>query len=425
MLRTAAAVLAVSLASSALALEPRTWIVLDGRIIEAELQKVSGDAVSLLDTTGKQIQLDKSWLSVGDNEYISEYFPNAKPAGIGFASGTAVQLPQPAKTAKIDTKAFRLNAGTFALSNDSFDIMETPHFKVMYQKPVDPRDVGELAERLWLDAAFSHATFPLKFRSEKMAIFLAPTDSHYDRIGEWYAGLYSKAGRQEIATKISAIWPRTASSSLQLTNDVAKQQGVLEHARVFRAFRKAASPTQRPEMIRGVWTPFNVHCLAGDMLDIQGGGVSEFGAKGWYAVENGHAYYKEIFLTGKTETSLVRSQSASGRDVNSIGGFSDVRNWAAELKRLIRKGDVKPTIENIYLLTLDAADAKGNVLTYAWARYLQSSLPKLAAFNKLIERVSASHQMPEPADLAKIYGFENAAAMEADLLKYLTSTDFR
>jgi hypothetical protein len=425
-LRIASASLAAWLvASTAYSLEPRTWIVLDGRIIEGELQKVSGSLVSILDTTGKQVQLDKSWISIGDNEYIKENFPDAKAAGVGFSSGTAVQLPQPAKTAKLDTKAFKLNAGTFSLPTDSYDIMETPHFKVMYQKPVDPRDTGELAERLWLDAAFFHATFTQKFRNAKMAIFLAPSDSHYDRIGRWYADLYGSAGRQEIAVKIGATWPLSAAGSMQLTNDIARKYDVVEHARVFRAYRKGSSPGQKSEAIHGVWQPFFVHCLASDMLDIQAGGVSGFGAKGWYAVDTGHSYYKEISLTGKSETSLLRARSVTAQDVGSIGGFQDAKNWASELKKLVRKGTVKPTLENIYLLTLDGSDAKGNVLGYAWSRYLQSSLPKLAAFNKLIQRVSSSHQMPEPEDLAKIYGFDSGAAMEADFMKYLTSADFR
>lgn len=423
-LRTASMALAVSLFPTiAPALEPRSWIVLDGRIVEGELQKVSGNFVTILDNTGRQVQLDKSWLSIGDNEYIKEAFPDAKAALSGFGSSSAVQLPQPAKTAKIDTKPFKLEAGTFTLPTDTFAVMETPHFKVMYQKPIDPRDAGELAERLWLDAAFFHATFAQKFRTQKMAIFLAPSDSHYDRIGRWYADLLAKAGHKESAAKVAASWPKSAAGSMQLTNDVARENGVIEHARVFRAYRKGSSG--KTELIRGVWNPFFVHCLAGDMLDVQAGGVSGFGAKGWYALDTGHAYYKEIFLTGKSETSLLRTQSASAQDVSSTGGFHDVKNWGSELKKRIRKGEVKPTLENIYLLTLEGSDAKGNVLAYAWARYLESSLAKLASFNKLIERISASHQMPEPEDLAKIYGFPNAAAMEADFGKYLLSEDFR
>ncbi len=424
LLRTASAFLAVALlAPAAFSLEPRTWIVYDGRIIEGELQKVSGSLVQILDNTGRPVQVDKSWLSIGDNEYIRENFPDAKTS-TGFSTTAAVQLPQPAKTAKIDTKLFKMNAGTFQIADDAYDILETPHFKVMYQKPVDPRDTGELAERLWLDAAFFHATFTQKFRTEKMAIFLAPTDSHYDRIGRWYADMVAKAGNQEVAVKIGATWPPSAAGAMNLSAAIARQYSVLDHARVFRAYRKTASPSQKPELIRGVWQPFFVHCLAGDMLDVQAGGVSGFGAKGWYAVDSGHSYYKEISLTGRTETSLLRARSITAQDVGSIGGFKDPKTWATELKRLVRKGDVKPTMENIYLLTLDGADAKGNVLGFAWARYLQSTLPKLASFNKLIQRISVSHQVPEPEDLAKIYDFPNAAAMEADFMKFLTSAEF-
>ena len=423
-LRTALAALALPLlATHCFALEPRTWIVMDGRIIEGELQKVSGSLVSILDNLGHQVQLDKSWLSIGDNEYVRENFPEAKAGGGGFVSSSAVALPQPAKTAKIDPKTFKLAAGTFALPTDSYDIMETPHFKVMYQKPVDPRDIGELAERLWLDAAFYHATFTQKFRSQKMAIFLAPTDSHYERIGAWVADLYRKAGQAENANRIAAAWPKTAAGPIRLTADVARDNGVIEHARVFRAVRPNPY-TKKPEAQRGVWIPFHVHCLAEDLLDVQAGGVSSFGSKGWYAVNSGHAYYKEVFLTGKSETGIVRSQSASGNDVSTTGGFHDVRNWATELKKLVRKGDVKATMENLYLLTLESADAKGNVLAYAWARFLESSLPRLTAFSKLAERISTSNQMPEPEDLAKIFGYANAAALEVDFQKYVQSAEF-
>ena len=50
--RIALALFTASLATTSLALEPRTWIILDGRIIQAELQKVSGSLVSILDTAG-------------------------------------------------------------------------------------------------------------------------------------------------------------------------------------------------------------------------------------------------------------------------------------------------------------------------------------------------------------------------------------
>ena len=97
----------------------------------------------------------------------------------------------------------------------------------------------------------------------------------------------------------------------------------------------------------------------------------------------------------------------------------------SELKKWIRKGEVKPTFESINLLTREGTDPKGLVLAYGWARYLESTLPKLNHFNKLVQRVAVSQQMPEPDDFAKIYGFNSGMEMEADFQKWLAGPEFR
>lgn len=419
----AAALAAVVFTSTASALEPRTWIVLDGRSFEATLQTVTGSLVSLLDNTGRKIQLDKSFLSIGDNAYIAENFPDVKK---GFSASQAVAMPQPAKTAKIDPKTFVASAETVSLPTTSFEVMETPHFKVMYQKPLKPQDVCELAERMWFDAAYTHSTFTQKFvNGQKFAIFLAPDDSIYEAIGGWYADLLREAGRAEDSARVAASWPQSASGNLQLPADIAKKYNIHDVARVFRAYRKDSRPNAKPELIRGVWTPFFVHCLADDMLSLQAPGTSSFGSKGFFAISAGHAYYKEVFLTGKSETSMLRAQSHTGRDVSSTRGFDDARQWAGEVKKAVRKGELQATFEFINGLTREGVDVKGNALAYAWARYLQSSLPRLIAFNKLIERIGTSRQVPDPDDFAKFYGFNTGAEMEADFQKWIQSTDFR
>jgi hypothetical protein len=256
-----------------------------------------------------------------------------------------------------------------------------------------------------------------------MAIFMAPTDSHYNRIGTWYAELLKKAGDVENSNRIAASWPQTSGGGMSLTNDIARQYNVLQQAQVFRAYRKGSG--NKEELVKGVWYPFWTFVLAGNMINIQAGGVSAFGAKGHFAIMTGHCFYKEVSYTGKSESGFTRTQSATGQDVSSVGGLDDAKNWPSELKKLIRKGEVKPTIENVFLLTRETASPKDNVLAYAWARYLQSSIPRLGNFNKLIQRISTSSQVPEPGDVAKIYGFDSAAAMEADFAKYLASPEFR
>jgi hypothetical protein len=431
LLNTVAAVLsAAALLNTASALEPRMWVVLDGRVIEGTLQAVSGNLVTILDKDARKVQLDKSFLGIGDNEYIKENFPDQKA---GASAVAAVALPQPAK-AQLKTgtgqffeqKTFKLGTGTFSLPTTSFDIMETTHFKVMYVKPTDPKDCGELAERMWIDAAFSHEKFQnLWVDGKKMSIFLAPDDSTYNGIGAWYAELLDKAGQKEQAAKIGGQWPQSAGAQMRLTRDICEKYGVIEHARVFRAYRKGNTANAKDQAIKGVWTPFFCHCLAADMIDLQAPGTSDFGAKGYFALTTGHAYYKEVFLCGKSETGLLRSQSATGRDVSTARGLDDARQWAGELKKWVRKGEMKATFETLNLLTREGTDPKGLVLAYGWARYLQSSIPRMTAFSKLVERIGSSRQVPEPEDFAKFYGFNTAAEMEADFQKWIASTEFR
>ena len=91
----------------------------------------------------------------------------------------------------------------------------------------------------------------------------------------------------------------------------------------------------------------------------------------------------------------------------------------------MRKGEVKANFETLNSLTQQGTDMKGTVLAYGWARYLQSSIPKLGNFSTLIARFGTSRQVPEPDDFARIYGFKSGVEMEADFQKWLVSTEFR
>jgi hypothetical protein len=415
--------------TAARALEPRTWVIIDGRTVEAELKSVSGERVTLLDGESRQIVLDKSMLSFGDLDYIKENSPVDKSSGLLGKPSVKPALPNPAKLAKIDTKTFTKPTGTFSIEvGEPFQVLETPHFKVMYIKPAEPGDVAELAERLWIDTAFFHSSFGQKFRQRKMALFLCPTEESYKYVGDWYMSLMQEAGQKNLAAQIGATWSQSAAGTVQLPRTIADKYSVLEEARVFRAYMPTANTKARPEIIKGVWDSFRTHCLSGDLLRAQAGYVQSFGAKGYYAITTGHAFYKEILLTGKSDTSLL-SASNSGSEgsigsVNSAGGFKDARNWAQELKKQVRKGDIKANLENLFSYDEKTADVKSNVLAYSFARYLESSPEHLSAFNTLIQRISTSGQVPEPDDIAKLYGLADGKALEADWLKYINSPDF-
>lgn len=422
------ALISGSFAPTAAAAEARTWISLDGRTLEAELVRRLGPEVELRDADGRVFKVALSALSFGDQEYINEFAPEDKTKSLApLGGGTAKpKLPNPAREAKIDTKGYKKDAGTFPVNNHTYSVCETPHFKILYIKPMDPMDVAELAERLWLDTAFFHSTFAAKWKDRKMAVMLVNDQQAYEYVGEWYAGLIKETGNLDAAGKIRATWPRSAAGIVNLPANMADQNGVITRMRVFRAFEpgRSASESSRPNLIKGVWIPFRTHCLASDMLEIQAGGLSGIGAEGSFALFNGHAYYKEILLTGKSETNLLRAVGTNN-DVTDVGGFKEARTWSAELKKRVKKGDAKTDLAALFKKDTESADEVTTVLAYSFARFLQSTQERLASFNKLCERISTSNQIPEPGEIAKFYGLEDAAALEKAWSEYILSPEFR
>ena len=58
--------------------EPRTWISLDGRTLEAELVRRMGPEVELRDGEGRVFKLALTALSFGDQDYVNEFAPEDK-----------------------------------------------------------------------------------------------------------------------------------------------------------------------------------------------------------------------------------------------------------------------------------------------------------------------------------------------------------
>ncbi|MFM7180068.1 MAG: hypothetical protein ACKO2G_01175 [Verrucomicrobiales bacterium] len=416
----AAAILGVAISQNAFA-ELRTWTSADGRTIEAELVSFDGKTVNLKGPSGQRYAFDKSKLSQGDLDFLQDYAP---ATGSSLTAPKPGKVASPAKEAKIDPKTFVKGDKPFEIPQQKFEVLETPHFKILHSEKAKPAEIAELAERLWIDTAFFHPTFAQKFTERKQAIFLVDEETTYLAIGDWFAGLLNDIGQGESAEMVKKTWPLSAAGSVSLPASIADGNGVLQSARVFRTYEKSSEEDDgKGERIKGVWVPFRVHCIAGDLLDEQIANVSRFGSGGLHGLTTGYAYYKEVFLTGKSETSLLSAESAE--DAKSTGGFQGSDSWPEELKKAIRKKEVTPTLEVILNLTPQNATPGTNVLAYSFIHFLHSSPERVAGWPKLIERISTSSQVPEVEDMAKLLGFESAEAMQKQWVEYISSGSFR
>ncbi len=394
--------------------EFRTWTNTKGQKIEAKLVRVDDEVVVLEMKDGKRHELKRKVLSQADIEFLAEY------GGKGAADvDPTAPAAIPEKTARIDTKAFKKWDTPFSFTGLElkFSVVETPHFLVLSYGNVREKDTAENAEALWHGMAFQHPSFARKWEGRKMAIFLVTEESDFNAIGSWYASQLLQAGRTADGNNLALTWPRASAGNVSMLPSLAEEHNLFTSARVFKV--------TDPKQFSGPWGPFRTHCLSGDMLSIQMGGVSDFAADGFFALSNGHSYFKEIQLCEKTETSKISADAYASDEVKTSGGFEDGRRWPKTIKDLVRKDKVKPSIDALYRLKEDGMSPTDCVLTYAFSRYLQSTVGRLANYATLCERIETSNAMPEQIELAKIYGFDSVKAMEDDWIAYMNSSAFR
>ncbi len=168
-----------------------------------------------------------------------------------------------------------------------------------------------------------------------------------------------------------------------------------------------------------------VHTIAGRLLGKQMGNVSSFGAEGYFAVVTGHAYFKEISLAGKSETSLLAVSGTGQDEISSKRGFEDGTSWARSLRPLVRSGKVPVKLDAMLKWKSEELTPERLVLIYSFACYMESDSKRLAAFAKMIRRIEASQQIPAPEEFAKIFGFETVEALEADWTTFIKEGDFK
>ncbi len=414
----AAAALALFASGLSPAAEMRTWTNLKGQKIKAQLVSVDDKHVRLRMEGGRDVTIERKTLSIGDQQYLKEY---------GGAADLEVdpkgKVGMPAKEAKIDTKLHVKRDDKFMFpapfSSLEFDIIETPHFLVMSSGRVRGKDTAELAERLYHEMAFQHPGFEAKWGDEKKAIFLCGNESDYTQLGEYYRKVLTDAGQGQEAANSAVTWPHAAGAGLRLDGDLCDKYGVMSSARVFKATNKATFKS-------GVWNPFPTHCLAQDVLGVQMGGVGGVGSQGYFALSTGHGYFKEIQLCDETVTHMIDANTYESDELVKSGGFDDGRKWARTLRSLVKKGKVTPSIATLYRIeNARELTPELTVLMYGFARYMQSTPERLACFSKAMERVDTGQTIPEPIEMAKIFGFDSVDAFEADWIEYMKSSAFK
>jgi hypothetical protein len=283
---------------------------------------------------------------------------------------------------------------------------------------VRPQPIAETAERMWHGMAFQHMNFRRDWGDKKMVVMVIAKAPVYTRIGKWYIAQLKKAGKDDDASKMAAVWERVGAAGIELTPEMTEKLNAFPDVRVFNVKPEGEQLFKKP------MGPFIVHCMADTLLDRQMGNISSYGVEGLYSFGNGHAYFKEIYLTGKSETGMISASGSDNSYVKEGKGYGEASEWAKTLKAGVKKGTVKLSLAPMFALKEDAKPEQLAIM-YSFSYYMQSTPARLAAYAATVRRIESSKQIPVPDEIAKIFGFENASAFEADWKLFVTEGAFK
>jgi hypothetical protein len=280
------------------AAETRIWTSRKGSTVEAELLKQDGVNATLVTKDSKQIVLKLDDLSLADRQFLVEY-GGADPKIL-----VTGDIGEPEKQVRIDSATIKkLKDKTLVFGSETdaeFEMLESEHFLVAYAGDVRPQEIAETAERMWHGMAFQHMNFRRDWGDLRMMIIVAEDPKAHAALGRYYKNYLIEQGEQDAAAKVGESWGKGGGTAINLSEEMTKAYKLSPLAPVFK-------PTENADLKKAM-SPFLIHCLSGNLLRKQMGGVSSFGDEGYFALLTGYAYYKEIVLGGKSETVMIGAE---------------------------------------------------------------------------------------------------------------------
>lgn len=398
------------------AAETRIWTSRKGSNIEAEMLKLEEETVVLVTPEAKEIKVKFRDLSLADRQYLVEY------GGADRKILIDEELGEPEKDVRIDSKTFKKLDKQLQLGEEtilSFELMETEHYLIGYAGKIRPNGVAETAERLWHGMAFQHMNFRRDWGEKRRLVLLCEDREVYAALGKWYSRKLAEGGNIDAGQRNAVLWGQLGASTVHVDDDFADEWKLHRSVTVYNVKEDSA------KLYRDDLSPFPTHVLAGHLLRQQMGGVSNYGAEGYFAVITGHAYFKEIQLTGKTETNLIDASGSQFDEITKSRGFEDGTSWARTLRSLVRRDKLQPDFEKMLAWDQSGLDPEKLVLIYSFAYFCQSTPERLAGFAALVRLVESSNQIPEPIEFAKLFGFETVDEFQAAWIEFIKSTAFK
>ena len=399
----------------------RTWTSLQGATTEAKFQRLGGGRVHLMTTESKVIQVDLEDLSIADLHYI------LKESQLSREVFDEVKLTIPEKAFRFNRKTLKVHDGTMDFGDDSyleFEVLESEHFLIAYRGKFRPSALAEMGERLWHGMASQHVSFRENWGDKKQVVIVTENDESFTALSEYYSQWLSENGTNqesgaEASERVRLLWEKASGASMSLPEDYIESYGTFPVAKVFRIRNGNDSFYQK------VFSPFTTNELSALLVSSQMGG--RVGTSyGYFTITRGHSFFKEIQLAGRTRTVLLDLTTYAGDNkFTSIRGFEDGRSWAKTLRKLVRKGEVKPDLLKLLSYTSNHLTPEQLVLIYSFGSYMQSDPWRVMAFSDLVQKTRDDRGVPDAVEIAEIFGAESLEEFNKDWAEFVSSSEFK
>lgn len=404
------------------AAEVRTWMSTKGGTIEASFQKMEKETVHLVKEDSKVIQVAFSELSLGDRQYLVE------EAELDEKMLFEQKLTVPEEDFKFNKDTLKPHKKKMAFGPEThlqFKVLESEHFYIAYTGKFRPQALVEMAERIWYGMAFNHQTFRENWGDRKKVIIVTDNDEVYESLGQYYTNwlrenTVGEEAAEGAANRNELLWMKVVGNHLRLPEEQREEYNAFATASVLRI------KDGNDQGYKKVFGPFPTNQISAAVVGFQMGGMNGSAPTGFFGLTRAHAYFKEIQLAKKSETTIL--DSTAYRDDNQITtarGFKDGRAWAKTLRKLVRKGDVKPDLEKFLLYASTNLTPTQLVLMYSFGYYVQSDLEKLDAYSELLRKVKADREVPEASEIAEIFGFDSVQAFNESWTEFVKSSAFK
>ena len=391
----------------------RTWTSRKGSSIEAQLLQYKEGSVKLVTKEPKEMVWKVTDLSLADRQYLIEYADADSDVILkGDPSIPELAYRKPKSfLKKLDKKLTIGESSTLV-----FDLYETAHFVFAVGKGVRVTGISETAEACWHGMTFQHFEFRENWGTTRQLILIPGDESIYTELGKFEVAALEKVGKVDRAANVRLTWSKAGATSMGIPSEHTEEFNLKERANVFNVYDT--------KKFRRKFDSFQTHVICGRLFGVQVGGVSSISGSGYFALTTGHAYYKEIQLTKKTETNMISANY--GGDVATKSGFADGSDWPKILKKMVKKGKVKPNLVMILAIKGSSDLTPESLVTmYSLSCYMQSSQKRISSYAKLVRFINTSDQIPDTTELVKIFGFETIIDFEKSWIEFVTSKDFK